>query len=200
MIGKVLGLSQDQVNAAKYAIKMRRQGYHLLRNPKGTPNTEVNLIEVRQGITLDDYHDSRTFIDRIRATFSNGEKHEDSRILTSMRFRDPETKELGTKRNVEYYRFDEATDKGTEKCRFDISEADLKKRKKPNWQKGFMYDEYYADYFNKETLQNPARAPYFTKPGEKVIVPILTFGLIRPKGPTRPNFFRVLWDNLHNKG
>lgn len=196
MLGKILGLSNDQINAAKYAIKMRRQGYHLLKNPKGTPNTEVNLIDIKHGNSLDDFHDSKTTIDRIRATFTNGGKHEDSRILMSTRFRNSETKELGIQRNVEYYRYDEKTNTETEKRRLDISEADLKTRKKPNWQKGFLYDEYYSEYMKKETLQNPARKPYFTKPGARIIAPILTFGLLKPKGPTEPGFFKTLWNNL----
>jgi len=198
MIGKILGLSNDQIMAAKYAIKMRKQGYKLLRNPKGAPNTEVNLIVIRHGNTIDDFHDSRTTIDRIRAVFSNGEKKEKSKILISTRFRDSETKELGKKRNIDYYSYDTATDTEVEKIREDFSKEALKKRKKPNWQKGFMYDEYYAEYLEKESSQNPARKPYYTKPGERIIAPIITFGYARPKGPTRPNFFKVLWENLHN--
>ena len=198
MIGKILGLSQDQVNAAKYAIQMRRQGYTLLKNPKGTPNTEVNLIDVKHGVTIDDFHDHRTVIDRFKTTFENGQKYIEAKFLTSTRFRDPETKELGKKRNIDYYSSSAKTLEEQEKVREDIPKDELKKRKKPNWQKGFLYDEYYAEYMHRETLGNPARKPYYTKPGERIIAPIITFGVIRPKNPTRPNFFKVLWQNLHN--
>lgn len=198
MIGKILGLSKDQINVAKYAIKKRKMGYQLLKNPEGTPNTELNMIYTSHGNTLDDFHDSRTVIDRIKVTFLNGKKEENSQLLTSTRFRDADTKELGTKRNIDYYRWDTKTATETEKQRFDISEKDLKKRKKPNWQKGFLYDEYYSEYMKKETVYNPARIPYYEKPGAKYIVPVLSFGMIRPKNPTRPNFFKVLWENLHN--
>lgn len=198
MIGKILGLSPEQVRMAKYAMQKRKEGYELLKNPKGTPNTEINMIYTRHGHTLDDFHDSKTVIDRVKATVIDNHLYEDSRLLTSTRFREADTKELGQKRNIDYYRWDNKTSTEIEKQRFDIPEKDLKKRKKPNWQKGFLYDEYYADYSNKETIYNPARIPYYEKPGAKYIVPILSFGMIRPKNPTKPNFFKVLWENLHN--
>ncbi len=198
MIGKILGLSQDQVKLAKYAMQKRKEGFELLKNPKGTPNTELNMIYTSHGSTLDEFHDSHTTIDRIKVTFSDGKKEEDSILLTSTRFREADTKELGTKRNIDYYRFNSKKLTETEKKRFDIPEKDLKNRKKPNWQKGFLYDEYYSDYLKKESIFNPARIPYYEKPGAKYIVPILSLGMIRPKNPTKPNFFKVLWDNLHN--
>lgn len=199
MIGKILGLSKDQVDAAKYAIKMRKQGYTLLKNPKGASNTEVNMVNIFHSHSMDDFHDQGTMIHRIKTTFNNGIKNEEHRDIFSTRFRDAETKELGKQRNVEYYRFDTKGKTNTEKTSFDIPEEDLKKRKKPNWQKGFLYHEYYADYLVKETVNNPARKPYYSKPGARFIVPILTFGLIKDNRPTRPNFFKVLWKNLHNQ-
>ena len=34
-----------KIKAASYAIGKRLQGYHLLKNPNGTPQTEVNMIK-----------------------------------------------------------------------------------------------------------------------------------------------------------
>lgn len=74
-----------KIKVASYAIGKRLQGYHLLQNPAGTSQIEVNMVkENYYGITR--YWDDIFYITRIKRTFAQGKSHIEKRFLMSTHY------------------------------------------------------------------------------------------------------------------
>ena len=76
----------QKIQASLYAIEKRLQGYHLLKNPKGTPQTEVNMIKEWYGVT--EHWDDMFHIKRIKKTFSEEGNYKERRFLMSTHYMD----------------------------------------------------------------------------------------------------------------
>ena len=75
-----------KIKAAGYAIGKRLQGYHLLQNPKGTPQTEVNMIKENFYGTTAQWDDV-FHITRLKRNFAQDEHSSDTPDRRTASFR-----------------------------------------------------------------------------------------------------------------
>ena len=168
-------ITSTDIEIAKYVIANRAKGYHLLKNPKGTPSTYVSMIK-SDGRT-NDYNDYVEITKRITKDFANGT--EKTAELKATQF-SLDGRTLSDKKKVEFSSYDGVGH--IEKSKED----DIPVRELPKKTLGF-YDakidiayEQDCKSFYKSRLDAIAEFPYLS--GEPV--------------RTRPNFFKVLWQNL----
>ena len=82
-----------KIKATGYAIGKRLQGYHLLKNPSGTPQTEVNLIKENFYGTTSCW-DDMFHITRLKKTFSTDGSHTERKFLMSTHYMDVDTMQM----------------------------------------------------------------------------------------------------------
>ena len=63
-----------------YTVKKHKQGYELLKNPKGTSPYEVNMIRKNINIAVD-YFDESTTYERLKIDFSSNTPKKNKRVL-----------------------------------------------------------------------------------------------------------------------
>ena len=92
----------SKIEAAEFAISKRLQGYHLLKNPKGASQTEVNMI--KSAYSFDKHCDDIFEVSRIRKIFNENESRECEKKLSSKYFFDPDKKEMSKplKKQISY--------------------------------------------------------------------------------------------------
>jgi len=91
-----------KIKAASWAICKRLQGYHLLQNPAGTSQTEVNMIKENfYGTTA--YWDDIFHITRLKKTFANNGSHTEKRFLMSTHYMDVKKKKMTKPRKKTIY-------------------------------------------------------------------------------------------------
>jgi len=71
------------MDIAKYALKKRIEGYKLLKNPKGTPKTQVSMIKTDR--SFNEYNDYVELTTRIRKDFSLPERPEETDSLYTVK-------------------------------------------------------------------------------------------------------------------
>ena len=91
-----------KIKAASYAIGKRLQGYHLLQNPSGAPQTEVNMIKENFYGTTSAWDDV-FHITRLKKTFLNKGNHTEKRFLMSTHYMDIDTMQMTKTRKKEIY-------------------------------------------------------------------------------------------------
>ena len=98
-----------KIKAASYAIGKRLQGYHLLQNPSGTPQTEVNMIKtLHDGINKAGLR--TTVTSRIIRTSDDlGNTNVEKRNLHSYRIYDFENNKFGKAVNKELFIFNDSS-------------------------------------------------------------------------------------------
>ena len=193
----------QKIHASLYAIAKRIQGYHLLKNPKGTSPTEVNMIkEDWYGFTRrwdDVFH-----ITRIKKTFSKDGNHEEKRFLFSTHYMDVDNLEMTKPRKKNICYSINADDKYSVSFREDIPFIDILKQKIPILSKkrsGFLKEDSEYDTMYKTKCEAQLNRGYYKK-GYSLFTKIVSFGMYKkmcyPK-ELRPNFFKILYQNLTNK-
>ncbi len=96
-----------KINTALYSIGKRLQGYHLLKNPKGTPYTTVKLIKYSENInpkTLD-INKSYEKITKQVSGFENSETKEFLEV-TNFVFYNNKTNKIDNKKQLIYEKYD----------------------------------------------------------------------------------------------
>ena len=193
----------QKIQASLYAMRKRMQGYHLLKNPKGTSQTEVNMIKEWYGIS--EHWDDIFHITRIKKTFSDEGNHKEKRFLMSTHYMDtnsmfltkPRKKDMNysVKKDSEYQIFKEREDIPFEK-------AEKRKIPKLSFERtafGIHDSEY--DMMCKIKRDAEMSRGYYKK-GYSLFSKIVSLGMhkrmIYPQ-EKRPNFFKVLYHNLSNK-
>ena len=194
----------QKIQASLYAIGKRLQGYHLLKNPAGTPQTEVNMVKEWYGVTS--HWDDMFHITRIKKTFSKDGNHKEKRFLMSTHYNDvknmkmtnPRKKDLNYshQKDGEYLVFKERVDTPP-------MEADGRKIPRLSYKRSgcFMNDSEY-DMACKTKQEAELNRGYYKK-GYSLFTKIISLGMHKrmcyPE-EKRPNFFKVLYKNLSNKG
>ena len=147
-----------KIKAASWAIGKRLQGYHLLKNPAGTPQTEVNMIkETFYGITVN--WDDVFHFQRIKKVYTENGSENEIKSLVAMHFSNAKKTQM------------------TKPRKKDISYS---VRKNGNFVKLAERNDLAWDQVDKRTV---LKLPY------KI-----------PNSQNRPNFFKILYQNLTNKG
>ena len=192
-----------KIKAASYAISRRLQGYHLLQNPSGTPQIEVNMIKENFYGTTPCWDDV-FHISRLKKTFSKEGSHAEKRFLMSKHYMDVNTMQMTKprKKDIHYIvRKDGAY--AVMKGREDLAWETIEKSKVPKLsnkrKRSFEGDsEFKKMYATKKQAQ---RDRGYYKKHYSLLTKILSFGMYeRIAHPTenRPNFFKVLYKNLTN--
>lgn len=193
-----------KIKAASYAIGKRLQGYHLLKNPKGTHQTEVNMIkESFYGTTS--HWDDIFHITRLKRTFAKGESHTEKRFLMSTHYMDVDTMRMTKprKKDIHYY-VEKDGNYTVVKEREDIGLEEAEKRKIPKLsyeRSSFLMDDSEYDNMCRTKMCAQWKRGYY-KTHYPLIAKILSFGMYKQMiYPTenRPNFFKVLYQNLRGK-
>ena len=182
-----------RVRAAGWAIYKRMQGYHLLQNPVGTPLTEVNMIKERYSV-LSPHLDDRFVVSRIKRTFTDSGSIGEEKILDSTHYMDT-TKLQMTKPRKKYIFYTVKEDNkepkictkeeklfGRRRTKVPVSEHDKIMETKRQTQRNRGYVEMHHSRLYK-ALSLGLYEQLDGQPVEK-----------------RPNFFKVLYRNLTNKG
>ena len=121
-----------KIKAASYAIGKRLQGYHLLQNPSGTPQTEINMIKENFYGTTAQWDDV-FHITRLKKNFSNDGSHTEKRFLMSTHYMDVDTMQMTKPRKKDISYSVKKDGKYTLfKDREDIRFEDAETRKVPN--------------------------------------------------------------------
>ena len=192
----------QKIQASLYAIGKRLQGYHLLKNSAGTSQTEVNMIKEWYGIT--GHWDDMFHITRLKRTFSTQGNRKEKRFLMSTHYMNVDTMQMtkprkkdmsySVKKDSEYTFFNEREDVGFEK-------AEERKVPKLSFERtafGIHDSEY--DMVCKTKLDAKMNRGYYKK-GYSLFSKIVSLGMhkrmIYPQ-EKRPNFFKVLYQNLTN--
>ena len=186
----------DKVKATTFAIGKRLQGYHLLKNPKGVPATQVNMIKVTHSFS--NYYDDIFNYQRISDTFINGKQKHEYKVLSSVHILDDETAKMTNKRQMHYA--SETKKNGFKYVeRKDIPSSELKQRRDMfNKSKSLFGTDERAMFIAERKEANKARNYYRTM--DDVLTKIFTFGYFgNTNKPKRPNFFKVLLSNLNCK-
>lgn len=199
-------ISFPKIKAASYAITKRLHGYHLLKNPAGTPQTEVNMIkESHYEITKhwDDIFQTK----RIKKVFSDDGTSTEKKFLMSKHYINVDTLKMTKPRKKDiYYEVKEDGVISVYKDKEDVGYKESMKRKVPKLSYGRTFSlnndsEYSKMYAKKMDAQHLNRG-YYQK-HYPLSAKILSFGMHESMlYPTdnRPNFFKVLYHNLTNKG
>lgn len=193
----------QKIQASLYAIGKRVQGYHLLQNPKGTPQTEVNMVKEWHASSR--HWDDMFETTRIKKTFSVSGNHEQVKKLFSTHYMDVDKLEITKPRKKDI----SLTVKNDGKYsvvseRSDIPPEVLDNRKEPklSYERSFlMHDsEYDKMCISKANAQQ--NRGYYKKEyslGQKIVALGMHKKMFYPM-EKRPNFFKVLYKNLTNKG
>lgn len=193
-----------KIKAASYAIGKRLQGYHLLQNPSGTPQTEVNMIkESFYGTTS--YWDDVFHITRLKRTFAEGGNHTEKRSLMSTHYMDIATMQMTKPRKKDIYYSVKKDGSTVVKDREDIGLEEAENRKVPKLSytrnNVFEHDSEYDKMCRNKRHAQWDRGYYKTH--YPILTKILSLGMHKRMAyPTenRPNFFKILYQNLTNKG
>ena len=193
-----------KIQASLYAIGKRLQGYHLLKNPKGTSQTEVNMIKQNfYGTTQ--LWDDIFHIKRVRANFSEGETEHESKFLRSTHYFDekamymtkPRKKNIyfSIRKNGEYVDIGERQDLAWE-------QDEKRTAKKLSYKRsGFLECNSEYDIMCRTKTEAEHNRGYYKK-HYPLIVKIISLGMhkrmLYPQ-ENRPNFFKILYQNLTNK-
>ena len=194
-----------KAKAAIYAIGKRLQGYHLLKNPKGIPQTEVNMIKENfHGTTS--HWDDIFHTTRLKRNFAEGENYKEKRFLMSTHYMDVYTMQMTKPRKKDlYYRVEKDGEHTIFKNREDLGFKKAEKRKVPKLsykRSCFLVDD--SDYDKMCRTKRHAqwnRGYYKTHYSlfEKIVALGMHKRMLYPT-ESRPNFFKVLYQNLTNKG
>ncbi len=97
-------LTISEIRTAGYAIGKRLQGYHLLKNPIGTPTTEVNMFKESlngYGGNGERFHT----LDKITRFIDKDNKvSKIKKYLSTTRIFDKDTKKISKDKNITYIR------------------------------------------------------------------------------------------------
>ena len=155
-----------KIKAASYAIGKRLQGYHLLQNPSGTPQTEVNMVKTihdrinKAGLRI-------TITDRITQTFDDlGNTTFEKRNVLAYRIYDFNNKNFSKAENISVWIRNNKKSKVYERNNYTCSKLDNMLDHSIETMNGIQKQ---IQEFNKK---------------------------IKIK---RPNFFKVLYQNLRGK-
>ena len=194
-----------KIKAASYAIGKRLQGYHLLQNPSGTPQTEVNLIKENFYGTTSCWDDV-FHITRLKKTFSKEGIHTETKFLMSTHYTDVSTMQMSKPRKKGiHYSVKKDRDYTVIQDREDLaweSEEKRKVQKLSYLRKNFMEHDSEYDKICAAKRQAQLDRGYY-KTHYPLLTKIITLGMHKHMAcPTenRPNFFKVLYENLTNKG
>ena len=192
----------QKIQASIYAIGKRLQGYHLLKNPAGTLQTEVNMIKEWYGTTQ--HWDDIFHITRIKKTFSKDGNHKEKRFLMSTHYIDVEKMEM-TKRRKKDINYSEKKDGEyiLFRNREDIPFEKAEDRKVPllSYERSsfFEMDSEYDIMHEKKHNAKINRGYYKKK--YSLFAKIMSLGMYKKvcyPEENRPNFFKVLYQNLTN--
>ena len=192
----------QKVQASLYAVGKRLQGYHLLRNPKGTPQTEVNMVKEWYGIS--EHWDDIFHITRIKKTFSSEGNHKEKRFLMSNHYIDTDSMFMTKPRKKDMnYSVKKDNEYLVLKEREDIPFEKAEKRKVPKLsfeRTAFGIHDSEYDMMCKIKRDAEMNRGYYKK-GYSLFSKIVSLGMhkrmIYPQ-EKRPNFFKVLYQNLTN--
>ena len=194
----------QKIQASLYAIGKRLQGYHLLKNPKGTSQTEVNMVKQWYGVSQ--HWDDMFHITRIKKTFSKDGNHKEKRFLMSTHYNDVKNMKMTNprKKDMEYsHQKDGIYLVFKERVDIPPMEADGRKVPKLSYKRSgcFMHDSEY-DVACKTKREAELNRGYYKK-GYSLYTKIASLGMYKrmcyPE-ENRPNFLKVLYQNLTNKG
>ena len=194
----------QKIQASLYAMGKRLQGYHLLKNPKGTSQIEVNMVKEWYGVTR--HWDDMFHITRIKKTFSKDGNHKEKRFLMSTHYMDvdklemtkPRKKDMNysIKKDGEYLALGE---------REDISFEKEEERTVPllSYERSsFLVHDSEHDMMCQAKHKALLNRGYY-KRGYSLFSKIVSLGMYKKMfypHENRPNFFKVLFQNLTNKG
>ena len=193
-----------KIKAASYAIGKRLQGYHLLKNPSGTSQTEVNMIKENFYGTTAQWDDV-FHITRLKKNFSSDGSHTEKRFLMSTHYMDIDTMQMTKPRKKDiYYSVKKDKDYTVVKDREDLPWEAEEKRKVPKLSyKRKTFLGYNSEYDKMCATKRHAQWDRgYYKTHYPLLTKIITLGMYkRMSYPTenRPNFFKVLYQNLTNK-
>ena len=194
-----------KIKAASYAIGKRIQGYHLLQNPSGTPQTEINMIKENFYGTTAQWDDV-FHITRLKKNFSNDGSHTEKRFLMSTHYMDVDTMQMTKPRKKDIsYSVKKDGEYIVAQDREDIKLEDAEARKVPklSYERSglFACDSEYDKMCESKRHAQFDRGYYKTH--YSLLTKIISLGMHKQMSyPTenRPNFFKVLYQNLTNKG
>ena len=192
----------QKIQATLYAMRKRLQGYHLLRNPKGTSPTEVNMIKEWYGVT--ERWDDMFHITRIKKTFSKEGNHKERRFLMSTHYMDVKTMKMTNPRKKDMnYSFEKDGEYIVFKEREDISSGIADERDVPllSYERSsFLMRDSEYDMACKTKIDAKMGRGYYKK-GYSLFTKIVSLGMYKKMcypEEKRPNFFKVLYQNLTN--
>ena len=190
-------ITSDNLKAVTFAIGKRLQGYRLLKNPKGTPAAQVNMIKGEH--KLNKFFDDEFVYKRISKNFDNGNSKLIEKVMNVVHYMNDITGKISDKKRI-YYKV-----KGSNvadfkfKKREDLKPAELKFRKPikfPSRNPLVQLGDYDRFLFERRQA-NKDRNYYRTT--DDVLTKICTAGILGDLSkPKRPNFFKVLFNNLNN--
>ena len=194
----------QKIQASLYAMRKRLNGYHLLKNPAGIPQTEVNLIKEWYGVT--EHWDDMFHITHLKKTFSKDGIHEEKRFLMTTHYMDvdkmkmtkPRKKDMSysVRKDKSYLVFEERED-------IPLDKADKRKVPLLSYERsGFLSHDSEHDIMCKTKREAQLNREYYKKHYsffEKIISLGMHKRICYPHA-NRPNFFKVLFQNLTNKG
>ncbi len=95
-----------KLNIAAYSIQKRIQGYHLLKNPKGTPFTTVRLMKYSESISPKTL-DIKNSYEKITKQFSTFDRNETTEYLdiSKYAFYNKKTNRLDTSKQAIYEKY-----------------------------------------------------------------------------------------------
>ena len=194
-----------KIKVASYAIGKRLQGYHLLKNPSRSPQTEVNMIKENFYGTTAQWDDV-FHITRLKKNFSSEGSHTEKRFLMSTHYMDVDTMQMTKPRKKDIsYSVKKDGKYVVVKDREDIRLEDAEARKVPklSYERSglFARDSEYDKMCESKRHVQFDRGYYKTH--YSLLTKIISLGMHkRMVYPTenRPNFFNVLYQNLTNKG
>lgn len=193
-----------KIKAASFAIGKRLQGYHLLQNPSGTPQTEVNMVKENFYGTTSNWDDI-FHITRLKRTFAQGENHTEKRFLMSTHYMDIDTMRMTKPRKKDiYYSVKKDGDYAVVKEREDIGFEKAEERKAPKLsfvRSGLFVED--SEYDNMcRTKRHAQWDRGYYKKHYSLMEKILSLGMYKQMAypsENRPNFFKVLFKNLADK-
>lgn len=192
----------QKIQASLYAMGKRLQGYHLLRNPKGASPTEVNMIKEWYGVT--EHWDDMFHQTRIKKTFSANGNHKEKRFLMSTHYMDTKNMRMTQPRKKDIYC--SINKDGYFVCseREDMKGlADKRKKVKLSYERNSFFEEDSEYDIACKTKREAQINRGYYKNGYSLFTKIFSLGMHKnmcyPE-ENRPNFFKVLYQNLTNKG
>ena len=189
-------ITPDKLKAASFAINKRLQGYHLLANPQDAPATQVNMIKVKHSINK--FFDDKFIYERVSRTFENGNSSFVNKLMTATHYMNDITGKITNQKRIYYIVKGQKVADYQLKKREDLKPAELKFRhpvsfpsKNPLIQLG-DYDRFMFERKQAEKDRN------FYKTTDDYLTKIFSFGFFgNINRPSRPNFFKVLFNNLN---